>query len=99
MQPTHVTPNSLAEPPGTLLKILLGGLSIFTMVMTIPQIFTIWVDHLTAGVSLLSWSGYLFSALVWLWYGIKKRDRNIYLPCVGWISLDAAVVVGLLIYA
>ena len=55
--------------------------------------------HLTKGVSLVSWSAYLAVALVWLWYGIQKRDRNIYLPCVGWISLDAAVVVGLLIYA
>jgi uncharacterized protein with PQ loop repeat len=76
---------------------LLGGLSIFTMVMTIPQVLTVWIGHQTAGVSLISWSAYLISALVWFWYGIQKRDRNIYLPCIGWIALDAAVVSGVLI--
>jgi hypothetical protein len=30
--------------------------------------------------------------------GIQERDRNIYLPCVGWLLLDGAVVVGIFIY-
>ena len=38
------------------------------------------------------------SAFVWFAHGIRKRDRNIYLPCVGWLLLDGAVVVGVLIY-
>ena len=77
---------------------LLGSLSVFTMLMTIPQVLTIWVGHQAAGVSLLSWSAYLLSAVLWLWYGLQKRDRNIYLPCVGWIVLDGAVIFGVLIY-
>jgi hypothetical protein len=47
---------------------------------------------------LLSWTAYWISAFVWFVYGIQKRDRNIYLPCVGWLLLDGAVVVGILIY-
>jgi uncharacterized protein with PQ loop repeat len=77
---------------------LLGGLSLFTLVMTVPQIVTIWVGRQAAGVSLLSWSAYWLSALVWFWYGLRKRDRNIYLPCIGWLALDGAVIVGALIY-
>ncbi len=77
---------------------LLGSLSVFIMLMTIPQVLTIWVGHQAAGVSLLSWSAYLLSAVFWLWYGLQKRDRNIYLPCVGWIALDGAVIFGVLIY-
>ncbi len=77
---------------------LLGSLSVFIMLMTIPQVLTIWVGHQSAGVSLLSWSAYLLSAVLWLWYGLQKRDRNIYLPCVGWIALDGAVIFGVLIY-
>src|SRR4030095_10045910 len=96
----HPTPPPLRVPPAPANKpmtYLLGGLSIFTMVMTIPQVLTVWIGHQTAGVSLISWSAYLISALVWFWYGIQKRDRNIYLPCIGWIVLDAAVVSGVLI--
>jgi uncharacterized protein with PQ loop repeat len=80
------------------MKRLLGALSIFTLVMTVPQILAIWVSREAAGVSLLSWSAYWISALVWFWYGIRKRDRNIYLPCLGWLLLDGAVVVGAVLY-
>ncbi len=77
---------------------LLGSLSIFTMLMTIPQVLTIWVGRQAAGVSLLSWSAYLMSAVLWFWYGVQKRDKNIYLPCIGWIALDGAVIVGIVVY-
>lgn len=80
------------------MKRLLGALSVFTLVMTIPQILAIWVGRQAAGVSLLSWGAYWISAFVWFWYGVQKRDRNIYLPCVGWLLLDSAVLVGALIY-
>src|SRR5712692_11280395 len=82
----------------TRLRPLLGGMSIFTMVMTIPQVLAIWVGHQAAGVSMLSWSAYLASAVLWFWFGMQQRDRNIYLPCVGWIALDAAVIAGADIY-
>ena len=80
------------------LRALLGGMSVFTMVMTIPQVLAIWVGHQAAGVSILSWSAYLLSALLWFWFGLRQRDKNIYLPCVGWITLDGAVIVGAVVY-
>ena len=54
-------PPNLAPPTHDLLlmgriKRLLGGLSMFTMVMTVPQVLTIWIRHQAPGVSLLSWS-------------------------------------------
>jgi uncharacterized protein with PQ loop repeat len=73
-------------------------MSVFTLLMTIPQVLTIWIGRQAAGVSILSWSAYLFSALLWLWFGLQKRDRNIYLPCVGWILLDGAVIAGAVLY-
>ena len=82
----------------TLMHRLLGVMSIFTMVMTITQIVTIWIGHQAAGVSVLSWSAYLVSAVLWLLHGLRQRDRNIYWPCVGWIGLDAAVIAGALVY-
>jgi uncharacterized protein with PQ loop repeat len=81
-----------------LLRRLLGGLSVFTLLMTVPQVLTIWVGQQAAGVSVLSWSAYLVSAVLWFWFGLMKRDKNIYLPCVGWIALNGAVVAGALVY-
>lgn len=77
---------------------VLGGMSIFTLLMTVPQVLTIWVSQEAGGVSVVSWSAYLLSAILWFWYGVQKRDRNIYLPCVGWAGLDAAVIVGALVH-
>ena len=92
---THTGTASLSE---TMFSRLLGGMSVFTMLMTVPQVLTIWVGHEAAGVSVVSWSAYLLSAVLWFWYGVQKKDRNIYLPCVGWVGLDAAVIVGALVH-
>jgi uncharacterized protein with PQ loop repeat len=80
------------------LRRILGGMSIFTLLMTIPQVLTIWVGHQAAGVSIFTWSAYLLSALLWFWFGIQRQDKNIYLPCIGWMILDLAVIVGAIIY-
>ena len=80
------------------LRRLLGAMSVFTMLMTIPQVLTIWIGQQAAGVSIFTWSAYLVSAILWLWFGIQKSDKNIYLPCIGWILLDTAVIAGVVIY-
>lgn len=96
----HQIPRVAGVPrSGTLMNRLLGVMSIFTMVMTIPQIVTIWIGHQAAGVSVLSWSAYLVSAVLWFLHGLQQRDRNIYWPCVGWVALDVAVIAGVLVYA
>lgn len=94
--PTTVAGSSAAQD--TMLRRLLGAMSIFTLVMTVPQVWTIWIGHQAGGVSVLSWSAYLLSALLWFWFGLQQRDRNIYLPCVGWVVLDTAVIAGALVY-
>lgn len=99
MAPDPATPAGDAAQAQTVMSRLLGAMSVFTMLMTVPQVLTIWVGHQAAGVSVVSWSAYLFSAILWFWYGLQKRDKNIYLPCVGWVGLDTAVIVGAVIYA
>jgi uncharacterized protein with PQ loop repeat len=98
MPPNPTPPVVRAFSKSGVLNRLLPSLSIFTMVMTVPQVLTIWLSHRTAGISMLSWGAYLGAALVWLCYGLEKRDKNIYLPCIGWIFLDCAVLVGALLY-
>jgi uncharacterized protein with PQ loop repeat len=84
--------------PDAGLRRLLGAMSVFTMLMTIPQVLTIWIGQQAAGVSILSWSAYLVSAILWFWFGMQQKDKNIYWPCVGWIVLDVAVIMGVIIY-
>ena len=98
MSPNPVPPSTSSASPHKLMRRILGSLSIFTMLMTVPQVLTIWLGHQAAGVSLVSWSAYLLSAFVWFWHGLQRRDPNIYLACIGWMILDGAVIVGALLY-
>jgi uncharacterized protein with PQ loop repeat len=74
----------------------LRALSILTMLMTVPQVVTVWTGPSVEGVSLVSWLSYLVSACLWLVYGLRKHDKTVYLACIGWILLDAAIVIGVL---
>jgi len=73
-------------------------LSVVTMLMTVPQVLTVWVGRDAGGVSLLSWAAYLFSACLWFVYGIQKRDKTIYFACIGWIALDATIIIGVMVH-
>ena len=92
-----VTEPHSPQPVSGLEKVL-RGLSVFTMLMTVPQVLTIWVGHNAGGVSLVSWVSYLIAACLWFVYGVQKHDKTIYLACVGWVLLDAAVVIGVIVH-
>jgi uncharacterized protein with PQ loop repeat len=83
-----------AAAPGTLDK-LLRAFSVITLAMTVPQAYSVWFAREAGGVSLASWATYLLSAILWFVYGLRKRDKTIYLACIGWIVLDAAIVAGI----
>jgi uncharacterized protein with PQ loop repeat len=97
MQPIAPPSKPDANAPKSLLDRVLPVLSVFTMVMTVPQVWSVWVRGDVGGVSLLSWGAYLVSAVLWFFHGLERRDKAIYLACVGWVLLDGAVVVGVLV--
>jgi uncharacterized protein with PQ loop repeat len=101
MVPPDCTPASRSHEATSVggLERILRLLSIATMLMTVPQITTIWIEGNVGGISLISWSSYLFSACLWFIYGMQKHDKTIYLACIGWILLDAAVVIGVVVHS
>jgi uncharacterized protein with PQ loop repeat len=87
-----------SSAPATGLEKSVRALSVFTLLMTVPQVVAVWVDRDVGGVSVLSWGAYLISACLWFVYGLQKRDKTIYLACVGWVLLDAAIVAGVIVH-
>ncbi len=65
-------------------------------IMTIPQIYDIWVNGQTA-TSLLTWGSYLFFAIVWLLYAIKYEIKPLILTEILWVGFQGLVVIGLLV--
>jgi uncharacterized protein with PQ loop repeat len=98
MPPNPPTPAGQRPAPKPLMQRLLGSASIFSLVMTLPQVLMIWGRRNADGVSLFSWTAYLITSLLWLCYGLQERDKNIYLPCIAWIALDSAIILGIIIY-
>jgi uncharacterized protein with PQ loop repeat len=99
LSPDCVPVNQPPEPASVgRLERVLRLLSVLTMLMTVPQVLTIWIGGNASGVSLVSWAAYLFAACLWFVYGIQKHDKTIYLACVGWVFLDAAVVIGIIVH-
>ena len=62
----HPNPLAPQRVPSTMLGRLMNGLSVFTLVMTFPQVLSVWGGPEVGGVSLWSWSAYLLAAVVWL---------------------------------
>ncbi|HUI99905.1 MAG TPA: hypothetical protein VLY46_06695 [Usitatibacter sp.] len=90
--------SSQGAKPSSGFAIFLRWLAFGVMLMTIPQVVSVWRNG-AAGVSLASWIAYLFSSVAWLVYGIRRRDPTIWLVCIGWILVDGAVVAGILVNA
>jgi uncharacterized protein with PQ loop repeat len=90
-------PNGVGTPSH--LERVLRIMSVVTMLMTVPQVWTIWIDGNARGVSILSWGAYLVSACLWFAYGLHKHDKTIYIACIGWIVLDAAIVAGVVVHS
>ena len=79
----------------TFLDMCIYTTAILAPLMTIPQLYEIWVRKNFEGVSLLTWSSYLFFAIIWLVYGLVKKDRPIVISNILWIAVEALVVIGI----
>ena len=63
-------------------------------ICTIPQIISIWQDH-NKGVSVISWVAYLVAAIIWLLYGLKRKDSAIITVELIWIVLSLLIIIGI----
>ena len=93
--PTVCPPDG--APPQTPLEKLLRFAAVGTMLMTVPQVWSIWTTPHASGVSLVSWLAYLASSIAWLVYGIKQQDATICFANGGWIAMDLAIIAGILV--
>ena len=66
--------------------------------MTIPQIWKIWIDRTVEGVSVITWAGYIIPALFWIIYGIEHKEKPIMILYVLWIFIYFVIISGVLLY-
>lgn len=69
-----------------------------SLLLTIPQVYDVWVLKQTEGVALITWSMWTVSSFFWLVYGVFHRAHAIVIMQVGWIVLNLLVIMGVLIF-
>lgn len=72
--------------------------ALFGPIMTFPQLSKIWIGKSASGVSVISWSAYLITAVFWLIYGVMHKEKPIIITYIAWIILESFIVLGALIH-
>jgi uncharacterized protein with PQ loop repeat len=67
-------------------------------IMTIPQLCKIWVEQSAAGISVITWTAYIFVTIFWLMYGIAHKEKPIIVVQIAWLVTHSLVVIGALLY-
>jgi uncharacterized protein with PQ loop repeat len=67
-------------------------------IMAIPQLFMIWVEKNTLGVSPITWSAFLVIGIFWLSYGVVHKAKPIITTYIGWIIMDTLIVIGIFMH-
>lgn len=73
----------------------IGGLS---LLLTIPQVYDVWVLKHVDGISLITWSMWTVSSFFWFMYGAIHKAKAVMFMQVGWIILYVLVISGVLFH-
>lgn len=77
---------------------LIYVVAIIMPLMTIPQVYNVWVLQEVAGVSLLTWGMFTVFSFIWLWYAIEHKNYPLLVNNILWISLQGAVAIGIILF-
>lgn len=64
----------------------------------LPQIIDIYVNQNVAGVSILTWIGFMSFGSIYLYYGILHKLKPVILTQILWMIVDVMVIIGVLIF-
>jgi len=72
--------------------------AIFSPLFVLPQLVKIWQQKNAQELSLLTWGGYTFGALLWFIYGIVHKEKPIVITNLMLFVIYSAILVSMLIY-
>jgi uncharacterized protein with PQ loop repeat len=94
----HIHPYPSKKPLIKILDLLIYTGSLILPIMTIPQIYEIWVKRNAAGVSSATWLAYTSGSALWLVYGVVHREKPIFIANTIMVIVQFIVLIGSLIY-
>jgi len=82
----------------TLIDNLMSLAAVVHPMTAVPQVVQIYQTHDVAGISLVTWFGFMTIGLVFLAYGILHKIKPFIVTQVLWFVVDFLVVAGVLMY-
>ena len=67
-------------------------------VMTLPQVYKIWVEKNASGVSAVSWISYFIMSIFWFFYGVVHKEKPIIVGSSIMSVLQITIFIGVLVY-
>ena len=68
------------------------------IIMTVPQIMTIWIEKKVDGVSIVTWVSYSLLTVFWIYYGVLHKEKPIIIGNVLGLLVNIAIVTGVLLF-
>ncbi len=80
-------------------KIFNNFVSLFSVVYpltALPQIYTIWVDKKTEGMSVLTWFMWFFGSSVFLTYSLIHKEKRFSILWSAWMIMYLLIIIGII---
>lgn len=87
----------LKKDGGHLIDKIILPIAMISPLMTVPQLFEVWVNGTTQGVSVVTWSAYAVGTGFWTIYGLAHKEKPIFFANFFLFILDVAIVIGVLL--
>lgn len=68
-------------------------------IFALPQVVHIFEAKTAAGLSIITWILYVFSSIVMITWGIKRKLKPIYIPQTIWIIFELIIIYGIIKYS
>jgi uncharacterized protein with PQ loop repeat len=65
---------------------------------SVTQAWEIWMDRDARGVSLVTWTLFFVTSLIWLLYAIDKREIPLIISNALWMVFEAVIMVGAFLF-
>ncbi len=77
---------------------LVWGIAFVMPLTALPQLYTVWFERNSQGVSLLTWLLLAILSIPMVIYGFVHKEKPIIFMYLLWIIVDSLVVIGALWY-
>ena len=65
-------------------------------IVSLPQLYDVWIRKETKGVSLVTWSFFAVQAAIFAWFAIRHRELPLILTYIPLFIVETAIVIGVL---